>query len=225
MPIAQTVTLLDETFETARVFRRFLALISSATVTNLGNFWMPDVLDLVAFLRKWDCDVALQHLILLVSKAARDKRVSSLRALCVAACAEDDNACVDILTYCLFREMKDDADSIGTGTNAMYSANTLDPAVWGVLWGEVPIAYLLALAHTFNENQSDLSDDEPPGKPYADAFLIWLARTKGAAPTHVGCKKLPKPTGIVPRRQAEDSSDEEDDATDNQAAAAAPATT
>lgn len=190
---------------------------------NLGNFWIPDALLLVAFLRKWDCVVALRHLVLLVSKAARQKRVSSLRALAVAACAEDDKACVDILTYCIFQEVRDDADSLGTGVNALYSANTLDPAVWGVLWSEVPMAYLLALAHTFNENQSDLTDDAPPGKPYADAFLEWLGRTRMAVPTHLGCRRLPKPTGVVPRRVAESSDEEGEDESDDPAAAA-PAT-
>lgn len=106
-PHLDRIVLVDPLLETANVFNDFLQLINYASLGAGDGHWLARAHLLVAFLRKWECTVALSHLLLLLQREAQQLHVSPLRSFAVCAAAHDADACRHILTTSDFGDYND----------------------------------------------------------------------------------------------------------------------
>lgn len=196
---AYSVHLLDATTETAAVFRLFLALIAHGTIED--NYYLPHTHLLAAFLRKWQCEVAHKHLLVLVTQAAIDKRVSALRAWAIGAAAQDRSMCGRLLYTCSFASWGPEVSEGGAraewdayGEGGAYrrdgheheEGSMLDPYVWPMyMWTDVPPVWAMALARVYGGLRHLDGKWEDLQKQLAYAFRSELDTLEAAGPTHV----------------------------------------
>jgi hypothetical protein len=182
------VALTDPAFETAVVLRLFLLLISEGEIEK--NYWLPHTHHLVTFIRKWDCPIALKHLLLLLQTTATSGRASPLRVFAIAAAAESRTVCATVLRSCVFR-CELDADTPQTDDWQSHGGESLNPARFPMyMWTDVPPMWSMALARTYNEAKHCIDMGHPTAY-YANTFLGWLDKLQDANATDVACANLP----------------------------------
>lgn len=179
-----SITFLDPLFETADVFRDFLALVCKAQIRD--GFWLARGHFLVAFLQKWECAVALSHFLSLVQLRALEPHVSPLRAFAVCATAKDVEACYNVLCFCNFGPYPSHPSSrLFLRAWDTHGTDDLDPAKWPLYM--YPANYAWALARAYSSLRVL---DEAPGEDFAEDFKKWLKKAERTWSTRGGCQVL-----------------------------------